>query len=696
MPVGSGEGNGKAHVEMWNVEGNFDVQVDFDLVTYPASSFWGTFLYAYDTNGAGIEILRGWYGSQSYRTWQGGWRSETVTGTSSGKFRITRIANTWTTYYDDGAGWVQDWTYDATTDPTTTKIYLSNRHGNTEPAIEANYDNFKIDNAVYDPAEVDDTFTGTNGDPPDPLKWDTILGVSPTIQSNALEFDTSSGVQIVESKYHISGDFDIQTDFNLSSSPATNSWSLGLRVQVDDDNHFSTRIEYDTARNYKKFAENGGAIEGATTESTTDTAGQLRITRVDDDFAGYYWDAGSWNQIGTDQTVSGMSGGTVSIRMTAETWNTNPTMIGTIDNFQINGADSITGWTDDTGEHTAQLVWDGNFKIVTHLADTPTGSADDILDSTSNENHGTSYNMGAGNSSNNEFGKYLTFDGTEEFIDFGDLFYTDDIAIEAVTNVTSFSGGQPRMVVLKRNIAGTGNTSAGNEEWATQYIDNDTVSIQGWDSSLAIPATCGITSATDLTGVEIYQAHTAEAAGGSFTSSQINDVATDCARGVTVVQDETASWQIGARSNNNNSRWFIGDIREVRISDTYRSEAWRKATYYSLFGTLFDEPGQTQWDLVIQDMTVTTSTSQVDFIVNLIIQNLNVLTSAEATKIIPLLNINDLDINTVVGRMKFWEALSTINTSVEFRTLLRTILSRTPERTVDIKTLERTLKQYNG
>jgi hypothetical protein len=113
-------------------------------------------------------------------------------------------------------------------------------------------------------------------------------------------------------------------------------------------------------------------------------------------------------------------------------------------------------------------------------------------------------------------------------------------------------------------------------------------------------------------------------------------------------------------------------------------------------GTLFNNPTVTSWDLVIQDMSVATSTEQVEFIVNLIIQNLNVLTSAEATKIIPYLNINDLDINTIVGRMKFWKAVSTINTSVEFRTLLRTILSRTPKHTLEFKTLKRTLKQYDG
>ncbi len=110
----------------------------------------------------------------------------------------------------------------------------------------------------------------------------------------------------------------------------------------------------------------------------------------------------------------------------------------------------------------------------------------------------------------------------------------------------------------------------------------------------------------------------------------------------------------------------------------------------------FVEPPPSQWDLVIQDMTVATSTAQVEFIVSLIIQNLNVLTSTELTALIPYLNINNLDMNTTMGKMIFWEALETINTSILHEILKRTVDSKTLKRTISSKTLKRTLDQING
>jgi hypothetical protein len=60
-------------------------------------------------------------------------------------------------------------------------------------------------------------------------------------------------------------------------------------------------------------------------------------------------------------------------------------------------------------------VWDSSYKAVMHLGDNPTGSSNDIIDSTSNNNHGTS--TGSLTSAvSGKVGDALTFDGSNDYI----------------------------------------------------------------------------------------------------------------------------------------------------------------------------------------------------------------------------------------------------------------------------------------
>jgi len=62
----------------------------------------------------------------------------------------------------------------------------------------------------------------------------------------------------------------------------------------------------------------------------------------------------------------------------------------------------------------AENVWDSNFEGVWHLSDTPTGSAGDILDSTSNNSDGDSVSMGAANATTTPINGGLDFDGAND------------------------------------------------------------------------------------------------------------------------------------------------------------------------------------------------------------------------------------------------------------------------------------------
>lgn len=65
----------------------------------------------------------------------------------------------------------------------------------------------------------------------------------------------------------------------------------------------------------------------------------------------------------------------------------------------------------------SQAVYDSNFKFVSHMNNDPSGSAPQLLDSTSNGNNGTSAgSMASGDLVNGSYGKGIDFDGADDKI----------------------------------------------------------------------------------------------------------------------------------------------------------------------------------------------------------------------------------------------------------------------------------------
>ena len=145
MTLSSGSGQSCharfAHYAWYVLSGDFDVVVDYDLVTYPNSSYWGLDLVVWDEEGEGGSMVRGWYGQQEYRTWENnsGWQGTGNTTTDTvGKLRFTRVGTQWTTYWWNGSSWSQNHTWSAGIG-SPVSIEMSLLHGNTDPACEANW-----------------------------------------------------------------------------------------------------------------------------------------------------------------------------------------------------------------------------------------------------------------------------------------------------------------------------------------------------------------------------------------------------------------------------------------------------------------------------------------------------------------------------------------------------------------------------
>lgn len=239
------------------------------------------------------------------------------------------------------------------------------------------------------------------------------------------------------------------------------------------------------------------------------------------------------------------------------------------------------------GSTPGQSVWDSNYVGVWHLSEDPTGGAGCIKDSTSSANHGTpAGSMTAGDRVSGQVGDCLEFDGTNDYIGFGsqaehDL--TGDLTIEALFATSASHAGGAGFLLGRRG--------GSLYVWYDLRVEIDNALYTNVnDSSNNRVAADSATTRNDGNW------HYAAAAWGAPDLSLWTDSAEDAtdsnaSTGALTYGSEAGELlTIGANTSgyNNATRgyFFEGKIEEVRLSNTARNDAWRKATYYALFDNL--------------------------------------------------------------------------------------------------------------
>jgi len=233
-------------------------------------------------------------------------------------------------------------------------------------------------------------------------------------------------------------------------------------------------------------------------------------------------------------------------------------------------------WVGDTGDTPAKNVWDSGYKGVWHFnVDT-----DYLIDSTSSAHHGNVNNMDA---SNRVDETTWDFDGVNEYVQ---VPYTVDhapttaLTVEALFYGDDFTG--------KSQLASKTQTGG----WRLG-IDNDGSYFNG------------IGGFIDLSGYKAVSIASApyedqwNYMAMAFLDQQyihltVNDSLVDIYdRGTTDTIDYTYNNSLILAGEAGNStapgtsaEYFDGRIKEIRISDVGRSDAWTKATYYSLWDNL--------------------------------------------------------------------------------------------------------------
>lgn len=169
--------------------------------------------------------------------------------------------------------------------------------------------------SVCYPGSFHDNFTGTNGDAPDTDSWCLGQAFQPSgtsyeINNNKLRveipYNASDQSVIVASTFKVSGDLDIQVDYDeVSADNPSSSFSWPARFLL-----YPQTGGFDTYSSYFTICygrdSSGGFMLADTTSSSIEkitspvyASGKLRIIRSGSTLKGYYWTGSQWEWDGS-------------------------------------------------------------------------------------------------------------------------------------------------------------------------------------------------------------------------------------------------------------------------------------------------------------------------------------------------------------------------------------------------------------
>lgn len=222
----------------------------------------------------------------------------------------------------------------------------------------------------------------------------------------------------------------------------------------------------------------------------------------------------------------------------------------------------------------AQAVWDNNFVAVYHMAQDPSGTAPQILDSTANGLGGTVVGtMTSANLVDGLYGKAINFDGSSNYISIA-----DDDALD-ITYMTMEAFIYPTSVA-NEGILCKGDLS--NDQGVYQL--SVSTAGAGWYYRINGATTENEGSLSGGTPVANNWYYVAGSLSATDQALYVDGALVKTDPQVSTVTASTKPLLIGAYYSSGYT--FPGKIGEVRISDIDRSSDWIKLTNLSLTGAL--------------------------------------------------------------------------------------------------------------
>jgi len=224
----------------------------------------------------------------------------------------------------------------------------------------------------------------------------------------------------------------------------------------------------------------------------------------------------------------------------------------------------------------ATNVWDSNFTMVHHMDNYNTTH---IADSTSNDYDGTKKGTNEPiEISNGKIDSAQNFDGSDDYVNGSITFDLDatNITIEAWVYFADFDAGHENPRVIEISDADYSVQiirDSTSSKWVTKHSKWQT-GIIGTEWSVPSNGTWYYVAAvfdTSANTTSFYVDSTSQSGGAN------NNIG---------LGNETNKFYLGTRSDFVGTAFLKGYIDEVRLSNTARSAAWIKASYYSGMGTL--------------------------------------------------------------------------------------------------------------
>src|SRR3989344_5568263 len=231
----------------------------------------------------------------------------------------------------------------------------------------------------------------------------------------------------------------------------------------------------------------------------------------------------------------------------------------------------------------AENVWDSNYKLVQHLKEDPSGSAPQMLDSTSNDNDGTSAGtMLSEDSVGGQVGNALDFDGSNDYVDMGtdsSINPTDIISFGGWFYINPTAAGNNgaivHLITTTRVVTPTGGYLMAFEDRPGLGTNKIFVTITNGDGTYTQP---DLDNAISSAGwYHLLATYNKDAGGTDEVKLYINGslVATgDYSKTIGV---SPSGLKIGGSSTV--CEYFNGIIDDVRISSTARSAEWISTEY---------------------------------------------------------------------------------------------------------------------
>ena len=158
-----------------------------------------------------------------------------------------------------------------------------------------------------------------------------------------------------------------------------------------------------------------------------------------------------------------------------------------------------------------------------------------------------------------KIGQGFNFDGSNDYVNIGDTFYSDIFTVCAWFKSDVMTGTTGKTIVGKRNSSGI---TAGTSEWAMS-IDSGTLQFISWNSGGGVTHNMGYNTA--LTANTWYHGCAVQRGNGNTSYLYLNSVVDASASQTSAMVNSASLIQIGVRVASVNTRYFDGIIDDVRI-----------------------------------------------------------------------------------------------------------------------------------